>query len=52
MRDLKNIGDSRITKRQKRRGRKPSRSDLFAWLLIGISVVYVIGHIIIWGGKL
>lgn len=51
MRDLKNIGDSRITKRQKRRGRKPSRYDLFAWLLIGISVVYVIGHIIIWGEK-
>ena len=50
--DYKNLGDSQITKRQKRRGRKPYRADRFAWLLIGISVVYVIGHIIIWGGKL
>lgn len=49
--DYKNLGDSQITKRQKRRGRKPYRADRFAWLLIVISVTYVGIHLIHWGIK-
>lgn len=49
--DYKSIGDSKVTKRQKRRGRKPRLADRAAWGLIYISVTYVIGHMIIWGIK-
>ena len=49
--DYKSIGDSKVTKRQKRRGRKPRLADRAAWGLIYISVTYIVAHLIHWGIK-